>query len=316
MHTSELGVEINSKNSPAFVNSKKNTSKKHQLPDWFRQDIPDSQTQAKFRSLKEQGVNTVCWEARCPNWFRCLKENTLTFMILGNRCTRSCQFCAVEKSRGKFLPLDKEEPYRILKIIRNLRINFVIITSVTRDDLEDEGSEQFVRTIRLIRNYKKDIRIEVLIPDFSSFALSQVVRARPDVLAHNLETVPRLYRRIRRGAQYSHSLQVLAQAKKINPLLITKSSLLLGMGEREEEVIRVMDDLLKCNCDILVLGQYLAPSSRHYPVVEFLSIEQFQRYKDKAFNLGFRAVLASPLARTSYQAEKIYNSVQRIAHSV
>ncbi len=232
-------------------------------------------------------------------------------MILGNCCTRKCLFCAVEKSREKSLSLDKQEPYRILKVVKNLGLNFVIITSVTRDDLDDYGAEQFTRTISLIRNYKPGIIIEVLIPDFLEFGLSQVAAARPDVLAHNLETVPRLYRRIRREANYQRSLQVLAQTKKLAPNLITKSSLLLGMGEREEEVVWVMDDLRRVGCDILVLGQYLAPTPKHYPVKEFVPIEQFQRYKDMALSSGFRAVLASPLARTSYQAQEVFNSLKR-----
>ena len=289
---------------------KKISSRKGRLPEWLRQDIPARQTLARFRSLKEQGVNTVCLEAKCPNWSRCLRANTLAFMILGNCCTRSCQFCAVEKSGKKPLPLDKAEPYRILKIIKEFQLNFVIITSVTRDDLADQGVGQFARTINLIRNYKRDIKIEVLIPDLLGFAISQVVRTRPNVLAHNLETVPRLYPIIRRGAVYQRSLQVLGRAKRLNPNLITKSSLLLGMGERQEEVIQVMQDLFKVNCDILVLGQYLAPSSRHYPVKEFIPLGKFQRYKDVGLSLGFRAVLASPLARTSYKAEEVYNCVK------
>lgn len=288
---------------------KKIASRKSRLPEWFRQDIPDAETLARFRSFKKQGVNTVCLEARCPNWSRCLAANTLAFMILGNRCTRNCRFCAVEKAKGRSLPLDKKEPYRILKVIKELGLNFVIITSVTRDDLDDYGSGQFSRTISLIRNYKRDIRIEVLIPDFLGPFLKQVVAARPDVLAHNLETVPRLYPTIRREAFYQRSLEVLTQAKAFSPNLITKSSLLLGMGERKEEVIQVMNDLLKVRCDILVLGQYLSPSQRHYPIKEFVSIEQFQRYRDTALDMGFRAVLASPLARTSYRAQQLYDSV-------
>jgi lipoic acid synthetase len=292
---------------------KKTAPRKSRLPEWFRQEIPDAQTLARFRSLKKQGVNTVCLEARCPNWSRCFRARTLAFMILGSCCTRSCSFCAVEKSREKSLSLDKQEPYRILKIIKELRLNFVIITSVTRDDLDDYGSGQFARTISLIRDYKPDIKIEILIPDFLGGALSLIVQTHPDVLAHNLETVPRLYPTIRRGVSYQRGLQVLAQTKNLAPDLITKSSLLLGMGETQVEVIRVMDDLIKVGCDILVLGQYLAPTPRHHPVREFVSVEQFQRYKDRAFRLGFRAVLASPLARTSYRAQEVFDSIEENA---
>ncbi len=295
---------------------KKIASRKNRLPEWFRQEIPDAQTLARFRSLKREGVNTVCLEARCPNWSGCFKAKTLAFMILGDCCTRNCSFCAVDKSGKKSLPLDKQEPYRILKTIKELRLNFIIITSVTRDDLDDYGAGHFARTISLIRRYKRDIKIEVLIPDFLGFALNLVIQAHPDVLAHNLETVPRLYPAIRRGISYQRCLRVLAQAKKLAPNLITKSSLLLGMGETQEEVIRVMNDLIKAGCDILVLGQYLAPTPRHYPVREFVSVKQFQTYKDRALRLGFRAVLASPLARTSYRAEEVLDSVERIADNM
>ncbi|MGD9015625.1 MAG: lipoyl synthase [Candidatus Omnitrophota bacterium] len=289
---------------------KKITSRRDEFPEWFRQDIPSVQALAKFRSFKQQGVNTVCLEARCPNWASCLKKGTLAFMILGNRCTRNCSFCAVEQSREKPLPLDRQEPYRILEIIKEWRLNFVIITSVTRDDLNDYGAGQFVRTINFIHDYKSDIRIEILIPDFKGAYLRKVVETRPDVLAHNLETVPRLYPMIRPEANYQRSLKVIAQARKLASDLITKSSLLLGMGEEEKEVIQVMRDLRRAGCDVLVLGQYLSPTPQHYPVKDFISLEQFQRYKHKAYRLGFEAILASPLARTSYQAAQIYDRLK------
>ncbi|MBU0548928.1 MAG: lipoyl synthase, partial [Candidatus Omnitrophica bacterium] len=228
------------------------------------------------------------------------------------RCTRSCRFCAVRKPKIRPAPPDKKEPYKILQAVKELGIKFVIITSVTRDDLRDSGAGQFARTIRIIRNYKKDIRVEVLIPDLLGSYLKQVVKECPDVLAHNLETVPRLYRRIRKESRYSRSLEVLAESKIINPKLITKSSLLLGMSEREKEVIEVMHDLAGVGCDILVLGQYLAPSLRHYPVKEYITAKQFERYKNIGLQMGFKAVLASPLARTSYKAYEVYNSVQCI----
>lgn len=288
---------------------KKIASTKGRLPERFKQHIPDAQALERFRSLARQGVNTVCLEARCPNWFRCLTKGSLAFMILGNRCTRSCQFCAIGKDKQIPLPVDKQEPYRILKIIKEFEIDFVIITSVTRDDLADYGAGQFARTINLIRNYKKNIKIEILIPDFLDSSLTQVVQAHPDVLAHNLETVPRLYPLIRSRACYQRSLQVLAQTKKLKPNLITKSSLLLGIGEEAREVKQAMGDLRRAGCDILVLGQYLAPSSGHSPIRKFISIEQFQRYKDIGLSLGFGAVLASALARTSYQAKEVYDSL-------
>jgi lipoic acid synthetase len=286
------------------------------LPVWFRQNIPDANVLAIFNYLKRRRVNTVCQQARCPNWSRCISRGNIAFMILGNYCTRSCLFCAVEKSQNKSLPLDEQEPYRLLQIIKDLRMNYAIITSVTRDDLPDFGAGQFVRIINLIREYNEEIKIEVLIPEFLGLNLTQVVLAEPDVLAHNVETVPNLYPKIRKQACYQRSLNILSQAKRINPCLITKSSLLLGMGEKESEVIGVMYDLVEAGCDILVLGQYLAPGPIHYPVQEFISIKQFKRYKDRAVNIGFREVVASPLARTSYQAEKVFNSVKRRAYSV
>jgi len=287
-------------------------SKKARFPRWLRQEIPDALSLTKFLALKNQGVNTVCLEARCPNWFRCLNQGSLAFMVLGKYCTRNCQFCAVEKSSTRRLLLDRDEPERILKVIKELKLNFVIITSVTRDDLDDGGSEQFAQTIRLIRNYKKDIKIEVLIPDFLGLPLRKVISSQPDILAHNLETVPRLYPLLRKEANYQRSLSVLKQAKKFSNSLITKSSLLLGMGETEKEVIQVMKDLYKVNCDVLILGQYLAPTRRHYPVREFITPEQFKRYKDIGLRLRLRAVLSSPLARTSYKAEEVYNSLKKI----
>jgi len=231
-------------------------------------------------------------------------------MILGTSCTRSCSFCSVEKAKEKPLFLDRQEPYRMLKVIKELGLNFIIITSVARDDLDDYGAGQFVRTINLIRNYKRDIGIEILIPDLLGSYLKRVIDARPNVLGHNLETVPRLYPLIRPEASYQRSLKVIAQTKKLNADLITKSSLLLGMGETEAEVIQAMRDLSSAGCDILVLGQYLAPTRRHYPVKEFIPPVGFQRYKDKAYRLGFKAVLSSPLARSSFQAQEVYNSLQ------
>ena len=294
---------------------KKTTSRKIRLPEWFIQEIPGIEALADLRFLKRRGVNTVCLEARCPNWARCFKKRTLAFMILGNRCTRSCSFCAVGKFKKKSLPLDRKEPYRILQIVKELRLGFVVITSVTRDDLNDYGVGQFVRTIRLIRNYKRDIKIEVLIPDFLGNSLGQVIEAKPDVLAHNLETVARLYSKVCPESSYQRSLQVIAQAKRFLPNLITKSSLLLGMGEKEREVFQVMHDLRSAGCDILVLGQYLAPTARHYPVKEFISIEQFQRYQQEASRLGFGSILASPLARTSYQAREVYHRIKSLSRS-
>ncbi|MFC1658816.1 lipoyl synthase [Candidatus Omnitrophota bacterium] len=289
---------------------KKIASRKNRLPEWFLQDIPDSRSIAALRFLRRQRVNTVCLESRCPNWAGCFNQKCLAFMLLGSRCTRSCAFCAVERLGRNRPPADRQEPQRILRIIKELGLNFVVITSVCRDDLDDKGAGEFVRTIKIIRDYKASIEIEVLIPDFLGESLNQVVKARPDVLGHNLETVERLYPKIRPEAAYRRSLKVIALAKSLMPGLVTKSSLLLGLGETEEEVVRAMLDLRICGCDILVLGQYLAPTQRHYAVREFISIEQFQRYKQEASRLGFAAIQAAPLARTSYRAEQVYHKIK------
>ena len=199
---------------------------------------------------------------------------------------------------------------RILKAIEEFGLEYVIITSVSRDDLDDGGAKQFAGIISLIRKQKANLKIEVLIPDFTGYALSDVVESGPDVLAHNIETVPRLYPLIRKQASYSRSLQVLAQSRKFNPQLITKSSLLLGMSETEDEVMAVMRDLIKVGCDILVLGQYLSPSAEHFPVKEYIGPEQFQKYKHIGLSLGFKAVISTALARTSYKAREVYNRLK------
>ena len=287
---------------------------KNRLPTWFKQDIPDATVRGRMQLLSEFKVNTVCCQAKCPNLSFCFKNLKFTFMILGNTCTRNCRFCAVAQSKKNTLSLDENEPYRISQIVKIFNLKFVLITSVTRDDLTDGGAGQFVKTIELIHNIDKNIKIEVLIPDFSGNIdnLKSVIDAKPSILAHNMETVKRLYKTLRPKANYQTSLDMLKKAKEINPLLITKSSFILGMGETEEEVIYAMEDL-RCNqCDILTLGQYLAPSQRHYPVKEFISIEQFQRYRSIGFRLGFKAVLSGPKVRSSYNAEEVLGELKYV----
>jgi len=245
-------------------------------------------------------------------------------MILGNTCTRNCRFCGVnsiKKSRDNLrlsqeppLTVDQNEPYRISQIVKIFNLKFVVITSVSRDDLDDGGAAQFAKTIELIRNIDKNIKIEVLIPDFSGniASLKTVIDAKPSILAHNIETVRRLYKTLRPKANYQTSLDMLKKSKEINPLLITKSSLILGVGEREDEIIYTMEDLRCSQCDILTLGQYLAPSDRHYPVKEFISIEQFQRYRRIGLRLGFKVVLSGPKVRSSYQAEEVLGELEYV----
>jgi len=284
---------------------------KNRLPVWFKQDIPDAAVRGRMQLLSEFKVNTVCCQAKCPNLSSCFKNLKFTFMILGNICTRNCRFCGVAQSEKKTLSLDENEPYRISQIAKILNLKFVVITSVTRDDLSDGGATQFVKTIELIHGIDKNIKIEVLIPDFSGniASLKAVIDAKPSILAHNMETVKRLYKTLRHKANYQTSLDILNKSKQINPLLITKSSLILGLGESEEEIIYTMEDLRYNQCDILTLGQYLAPSQRHYPVKEFISIEQFQRYRRIGLGLGFKAVLSGPKVRSSYQAEEVSEAI-------
>lgn len=278
------------------------------LPPWFRQEIPDAITLKRTRILSELKIHTVCQEARCPNLSYCFKHLKFTFMILGNVCTRNCRFCAVGKSDSKDLNLDLDEPLYIARAVERLGLDYVVITSVTRDDLEDGGAETFAQTIKLIHKIDRNIKIEILIPDFKGklSSLKCVLEAQPDVIAHNIETVRRLYKDLRPLANYELSLEILSKIKELNPKLTVKSSLMLGLGETEQEVIEAMKDLRNSQCDILTLGQYLAPSIEHYPIKEFISLEQFQRYRDLGLALGFISFLSEPLARSSYKAEEIY----------
>ncbi len=307
---------------------------KNRLPVWFKQDIPDTQALTRMRLFLEFNVHTVCQEAKCPNFSYCFQNLRFTFMILGDMCTRNCRFCAVKKSSGTVrepsLLIDLDEPYRITEIVKELSLNYVVITSVTRDDLSDGGAEQFARTIELIHGIDKNInpvrntkalgeknkisngvKIEVLIPDFSSniTSLKTVIDAHPSILAHNMETVKRLYPVVRPKANYEVSLEILSKTKEFNSSLLTKSSLILGLGETENEVIKTLEDLRDSQCDILTLGQYLAPSEKHYPVQEFISIEQFKKYEQLGLVLGFKAVLSGPKVRSSYQAEEVSEAI-------
>ena len=289
----------------------------NRLPLWFRQNIPGNIALSRMHLLSELGVNTVCSEARCPNFGDCFSNLRLTFMILGDICTRNCKFCGVEKSNAKLLDFDLDEPGRIAGVVGKLGLKYVVLTSVSRDDLEDGGTSIFARTIELIHALNKGIKVEVLIPDFKGKidSIKRVLDAHPQVIAHNIETVKRLYGEIRPKANYELSLGVLREIKRVSPTLVTKSSLMLGLGEREEEVKLTMQDLRGVDCDIITLGQYLAPSQNHYPVQEFISWEKFMHYREMGIELGFKAVLSGPLVRSSYQAEEVYNNVKTMSHA-
>jgi len=290
----------------------------NKLPSWFRQEIPGPSALQLTRLFSELSINTVCKEAKCPNTPECFKNKRATFMILGKTCTRNCRFCNLNKS-GTVLnskqncpsPRDSlrlsQEPSLIGQAVKKLGLEYVVITSVTRDDLEDGGAKVFRETIEFIHGLDKNIKVEVLIPDFCGkiSSLETVLNAMPFILAHNIETVERLYSDLRPGANYHLSLEILSKVKELRPATFTKSSIILGLGETESEVILAMKDLRKHYCDIITLGQYLAPSCQHYPVKEFIGVEQFNEYRKIGLELGFKVVLSGPKVRSSYHAEDL-----------
>lgn len=278
-------------------------------PDWLKVRIPGGPNYARIdRYHREGGLNTVCRGAACPNQGECWSQGTASFMILGNRCTRGCAFCNV--GRGEPLPPDPKEAAKVAAAIAELGLKHAVVTSVTRDDLADGGAEQFAALVNEVRRQAPGCRIELLIPDFAgdSDALARVVDAAPDLLGHNLETVPRLYADVRRGADYHRSLRLLAEARQIAPKLPLKSGLMAGLGETVEELTAVMADLRAAGCSLLTLGQYLAPSRRHHPVQRYLPPEEFAALREKALSLGFIEVTAGPLVRSSYHAERQFNA--------
>ena len=252
--------------------------------------------------MKEWKLHTVCEEARCPNIGECWAHGTATFMLLGDVCTRNCGFCAVK--HGRPLSVDPEEPRRVAGAVSALGLRHVVITSVDRDDLPDGGASQFARTAEAIKETVPGCSVEVLIPDFqgNEAALRTVLEAPIDVLNHNVETVPRLYRRVRPGARYERSLELLDRAKRIRPDVRTKTGLMLGLGEERPEVVGVLRDLVAIRCDILTLGQYLQPTARHLPVVRYVPPEEFSELRKEALAMGFRYVESGPLVRSSYHA--------------
>jgi lipoic acid synthetase len=273
-------------------------------PEWIK--VQTSGTHETKKILRHYKVSTVCEEARCPNQGRCFSNNTAAFMILGNKCTRKCSFCAVESAKP--LPPDPDEPERVANAALSLGLEFVVITSVTRDDLSDGGAGQFAATILALKHKKREIKVEVLTPDFrgDSSALRTVLDAQPDVFNHNVETVPRLYPVVRPMADYSVSLNALKLTKMFYPEIKTKSGIMLGLGETESEVLRVMKDLREVNCDFLTIGQYLRPRKENLPIVEYIRPEVFEKYRIIGHEMGFKAVASSPLTRSSMDAKEIY----------
>ncbi|MFC1931655.1 lipoyl synthase [Chloroflexota bacterium] len=284
---------------------------KGRLPAWFKQKYPDPNIMSTMESLLN-GLHlaTICESAHCPNIGECFSRGTATFLILGNVCTRHCTFCAVDK--GHPTPVDAEEPQHLLEAVAKLGLNYVVITSVTRDDLPDGGASQFARTINILHQNRKEAIVEVLVPDFlgSTEALKAVVAAHPEIINHNVETIPRLYPEVRPEADYTRSLELLAMAKNLDPETVTKSGLMLGLGETKAEVIEVMNDLREAGCDLLTIGQYLQPSLNHHPMVRFASPEEFTEYEVIGKDMGFAEVASAPLVRSSFKAAKLYTKAK------
>ena len=276
-------------------------------PEWLRVKAPQWQRVGSVKEvLRDLGLNTVCEEASCPNIGECFHAGTATFLIMGPACTRACPYCDIDFEK-KPQPLDPTEPLRLAAAVQRLDLNHVVITSVNRDDLADGGASQFVRCIEEIRRISPKTTIEVLIPDLCGNwqALALILAAKPEVLNHNTETVPRLYRRVRPQGDYQRSLELLQRARAIVPATYTKSGIMVGLGETDEEVRQVMRDLRAVDCDILTIGQYLQPSSKHLGVQEFITPEQFQAWREYGESLGFLQIVASPLTRSSYHAEQV-----------
>lgn len=284
-------------------------SKYVRRPEWLKPVPLNPAVLAEMgRLMRGLKLHTVCESAECPNRAGCFAEGTATFMILGDICTRNCTFCAVTK--GIPLSPDPEEPAHIVAAMRRLGLRYVVVTSVTRDDLPDGGASHFAQTIAAIRKYDPNIAVEVLIPDFrgSVPALQTVVDACPAVLNHNVETVPRLYHEVRPKANYRQSIELLKQAKCRNNGFLTKSGLMLGLGETRPEVIEVMTELRQAGCDILTLGQYLQPSLNHHKIVRYVTPEEFEEYQNAGKEMGFTSVVSGPLVRSSFHAAEAYLS--------
>ena len=278
------------------------------LPEWFKQKLPRAgETSTVERLLSQLKLHTVCEGAHCPNMGQCFSRGTATFMIMGDICTRNCTFCAVNKG---FPPaLDPEEPQHVTEAVNQLGLNYVVITCVTRDDLPDGGATHFSATIHSLHDKMPSLKVEVLVSDLKGNleSIKTIIAAGPDVFSHNLETVPRLYPEVRPMAGYRRSLDVLRMAKECNTQIITKSGLMLGLGETRDEVIEVMRDLRLSGCDLLSLGQYLAPSSAHHPVVTFVTPAEFAEYEQIGLQEGFKGVASAPLVRSSFRASELYD---------
>jgi len=275
-------------------------------PEWIKTRAHMGPEYTKLRSLvAKEGLHTVCQEAACPNIFECWEDREATFLIGGEACTRRCDFCNIDT--GKPLPLDRDEPRRVAESVRSMNLKYATITGVARDDLDDEGAWLYAETIAQVHQLNPGVGVEMLAPDFSchSHLLNQVFETRPEVFAHNLETVPRIFKEIRPAFRYERSLNVITQARDFG--LITKSNLILGMGETREEVTQALVDLRGAGCDLITITQYLRPTAKHHPVVRWVKPNEFVELSKEAEEIGFLGVMSGPLVRSSYRAGRLYN---------
>ena len=296
---------------PEKINNPINPIKKK--PYWIRSKIFDTQNFFKKKEIiNKKKLHTVCQEASCPNISECWSKKHATFMIMGDTCTRACSFCNV--ATGKPTSLDPLEPFKIAVATKELNLKHVVITSVDRDDLNDGGATHFSKVICEIRKQNQNTTIEVLTPDFlrKEDAYKKVVNSNPDVFNHNIETVPSLYRKVRPGSRYFSSVDLLKSVKKINNKIFTKSGIMMGLGETKDEVLQVMDDLLTANVDFLTIGQYLQPSSKHYPLNRYVHPDEFLELKNLALSKGFLIVASSPLTRSSYHADEDFSKMKKL----
>jgi lipoic acid synthetase len=278
-------------------------------PEWIKTRAHMGPEYTRLRSLvKTEGLHTVCQEAACPNIFECWEDKEATFLIGGERCTRRCDFCNIDT--GKPEPLDRDEPRRVAESVQSMGLKYATITGVTRDDLEDEGAWLYAETIRKVHELNPGTGVEMLAPDFSGKAelLNQIFEARPEVFAHNLETVPRIFKRIRPAFRYERSLEVISQAQAFG--LITKSNLILGMGETREEISQALLDLHQAGCDLITITQYLRPTNKHHPVERWVKPHEFVELAHEAESIGFSGVMSGPLVRSSYRAGRLYKQAQ------
>lgn len=275
-------------------------------PDWLTKRAPPSSVLTEMKTLLDElSLHTVCESALCPNLGECFSQHTATFLLMGDICTRQCRFCAI--SKGKPSPLDLDEPWNIARAVAESKLKHVVLTSVTRDDLPDGGAAHFARTINAIRQTNPQTTVEVLIPDFggSPEALKTIIDICPEVINHNVETVPRLYAEVRPKADYHRSLNLLRTVKSMEERILTKSGIMVGLGEEHNEVARVMEDLRDAECDLLTIGQYLAPSFKHHPIINYVTPEEFEEYKSLGERMGFSSVASGPFVRSSFRAAEM-----------